>query len=104
MIIRIKDPTITAEFRDDHDDVVCVAEDMPGVAVLTVVPDTGQVNVPFCSDVVVVERLCDHVRFEGMARADDGSPCGTVSVSVDAPLIGVTLMHSGIGTSIVLEP
>lgn len=98
MIIKVKRPTVTAEFRDEKDNVVCVVEDMPDVAVLSVDSDTRQIDVPFAYDATVVERGCDHVRLDGVLRADDGSPCGTVSVAIDAPLVGVTLMRCGVGT------
>lgn len=99
MLIQVNDPTITAEFKDDRDDVVCRVESMPSFATLTIDDGNGQIDVPFAYNAVIMERERDGVRFEGMLRDDDGSPCGTVSVRVDAPLVGVALMRSGIGAS-----
>lgn len=96
MIIRVMKPTMTIEFRDSRDNVICVAKSVRDEAMLTIDPDDGSVTVPCCMLATVVERGRDHVRFESVFRDVNDLPCGTTSVLIEAPLVGIVLMHFGI--------
>lgn len=101
MIIRVMSPVVTAEFKNDGNEVVCVIENTPDVVTIMADEDTGRLSVPFASNgCAIIAREQEQVVFESDLSDNDGSPCGVVKVSIHAPMVGVALMRAGIGSNL----